>query len=106
VDGIFYRGAFHFGSAPASLRFVHIRRRPQVSAMHLPDEALAITVHGRAVLLGDLHAPEHAGFRQTLLDVYTPRYGPEWEDFLDSGPVYARIEADRVFAFSDPELGP
>jgi hypothetical protein len=106
VDGVFYRGAFHFGSAPDSLRFVHIRRRPQVSAMHLPGEALAITVHGRAVPLGDLHAPEHAGFRQTLLDVYTPRYGSEWEDFLDSGPVYARIAADRVFAFSDPELGP
>lgn len=105
VDGIFYRGAFHFGSAPTSLRFVHIRRRPQVSAMHLPGEALAVTVHGRAVPLGDLHAAEHAGFRQTLLDVYTPRYGPEWENFLDSGPVYARIEADRLFAFSDPELG-
>jgi len=29
--------------------------------------------------------------------VYTPRYGPEWETFLDSGPVYARIEADRMF---------
>lgn len=104
VDGIFYRGTFHFGSSPDSLRFVHIRRRPQVSAMHLPAESLAVTLHGRAVILGDLHADEHAGFRQTLLDVYTPRYGKEWEAFLDSGPVYARIEIERIFAFSAPEL--
>src|ERR1700685_147145 len=27
VDGIFYRGAFYFGSAPDSLRFPHTRSR-------------------------------------------------------------------------------
>ena len=32
--------------------------------------------------------------------------GPEWEQFLDSGPVFARIEADRMFAFSMPEDDP
>jgi hypothetical protein len=54
VDGIFYRGSFYFGSAPDSIRFRHIRARPQVSD------------------------------------------GPEWEhEFLDSGPVYARIAAER-----------
>ncbi|MGA8516598.1 MAG: pyridoxamine 5'-phosphate oxidase family protein [Pseudonocardiaceae bacterium] len=46
VDGIFFRGAFHFGSAPDSVRFRHIRNRPQVSATHLPGEELAVTVHG------------------------------------------------------------
>jgi nitroimidazol reductase NimA-like FMN-containing flavoprotein (pyridoxamine 5'-phosphate oxidase superfamily) len=101
VDGIFYRGAFHFGSAPDSVRFKHIRRRPQVSATHLPGEELSVTVHGRAALV-DVGAEDHAGFRQTLLDVYVPRYGPEWEEFLDSGPVYARIDADRMFTFSMP----
>ena len=30
VDGIFYRGAFWFGSAPDSVRFRHIRARPDV----------------------------------------------------------------------------
>ena len=98
VDGIFYRGAFHFGSAPDSVRFRHLRRRPQVSATHLPGEELAVTVHGRARLL-DLGSPEHAGFRQTLLDIYVPRYGAEWEAFLNSGAVYARIDADRMFTF-------
>src|SRR5215475_14495872 len=49
VDGVFYRGAFHFGSSPDSIRFRHIRARPRVSATHLPGEELAVTVHGRAV---------------------------------------------------------
>jgi len=99
VDGIFYRGAFHFGSSPDSVRFRHIRRRPRVSATHLPAEEFAVTVHGRAVPL-DLGAKENAGFRQTLLDVYVRRYGAEWEQFLDSGPVYARIEPERMYAFT------
>ena len=42
---------------------------------------------------------ENADLRQTFLDVYVPRYGPEWERFLDSGPVFARIEADKMFTF-------
>jgi hypothetical protein len=99
VDGVFYRGAFHFGSAPDSLRFRHIRARPQVSATYLPGEKLAVTVHGRAVPI-DIHSAESAGFRETLLEVYVPRYGEEWVEFLDSGPVYARIDAERMFAFS------
>jgi len=102
VDGVFYRGAFHFGSGPDSLRFRHIRSRPQVTATHIPAEEFAVTVHGRAVPI-DVRADENAGFRQTLLDIYVPRYGPEWEQFLDSGPVHARIDADRMFAFSMPQ---
>ena len=102
VDGIFYRGAFYFGSSPDSVRFRHIRHRPHVSASHLPGEHLAVTVHGRAVPV-DVRSREHADFRNTLLDVYVPRYGPEWENFLDSGPVHARIDADRMFTFAmDP----
>lgn len=100
VDGIFYRGCFYFGSAPDSVRFRHIHARPHVSATHLPGEELAITVHGRAVLI-DVRAPEHAGFRQALLDIYVPRYGSDWEhSFLDAGPLYARIDAERMFTFA------
>jgi hypothetical protein len=96
VDGIFYRGSFHFGSSPDSTRFRHIRKRPQVSATHLPGEDLAVTVHGRAIPV-DVKEGE---FRQTLLDIYVPRYGPEYEKFIDSGPVYARIDAERMFTFA------
>jgi nitroimidazol reductase NimA-like FMN-containing flavoprotein (pyridoxamine 5'-phosphate oxidase superfamily) len=102
VDGIFYRGAFHFGSSLDSVRFRHIRARPAVSACHLPGEEMAVTVHGRAVPI-DVGAPEHAGFRRALLDIYVPRYGAEWEhDVLDSNAGYARIEAERIFAFAMP----
>jgi hypothetical protein len=102
VDGIFYRSAFHFGSAPDSMRFRHIRRRPQVSATHLPGEELAVTVHGHAVPV-DVHSDHNVGFRRALLEVYVPRYGPEWEQFLDSGPTYARIDAERMFTFYMPQ---
>jgi len=99
VDGVFYRGAFHFGSSPDSVRVRHIRSRPHVSATHLPGEELAVTVHGLAVPV-DVRAAANAGFRQALLEVYVPRYGEEWEQFLDSGPVYARVDAERMFAFA------
>jgi hypothetical protein len=72
-----------------------------VSATHLPGEELAVTVHGRAVPV-DVRAPENRSFRETLLGIYVPRYGPEWEEgFLEGTPPpqYARIEADRMYAF-------
>ena len=94
LDGIFYRGAFHFGTAPDSVRYRHVLARPQVSATHLPREEFAVNVHGRAVPV-----EVAAGFRETLLEVYVPRYGTDWEQFLDSGPVYMRIDADRMFSF-------
>ena len=94
LDGIFYRGAFHFGTAPDSVRYRHLLARPHVSATYLPREEFAVNVHGRA-----LPVEIAGGFRETLLEVYVPRYGAEWEEFLDSGPVYMRIDADRMFTF-------
>lgn len=102
VDGIFYRGRFHFGSSPMSLRFRHLRERPAVSATHLPDESLAVTVHGDAELI-DVHALEHAEFKRTLLDIYVPRYGEEWARMLDGGAWYARIHPRRMLTFSMSE---
>ena len=100
LDGIFYRGAFHFGTAPDSVRYRHLLARPQVSATHLPREEFSVNVHGRAVPVEIA-----GGFRETLLEVYVPRYGQDWEKFLDSGPVYMRIDADRMYTFlmRDPE---
>ena len=95
LDGIFYRGAFHFGTAPNSVRYRHLLARPQVSATHMPREEFAVNVHGRAVPV-----EIEGGFRETLLEVYVPRYGAEWEQFVDSGPVYMRIDADRMFTFA------
>ena len=103
VDGVFFRGRFHFGSSPTSLRFRHIAERPQVSATHLPGEHLAVTVHGTAELV-DVHAAEHSEFRQTLLDIYLPRYGDAWLEVMNGG-AFARIDADRMFAFWMPVDG-
>lgn len=102
VDGIFYRGQFHFSTSPDSVRMAHIRARPWVSATHMPGEELAVTVHGRAVLV-DLSSEENAGLRSCYLETYTPRYGAKWEEFLDSGPVCCRIEAGKMFAIWIPE---
>jgi uncharacterized pyridoxamine 5'-phosphate oxidase family protein len=96
VDGIFFRGAFHFGSAPDSVRFRHIRARPHVSATHLPGEEMAVTVHGRASFAD---VSPGSALRQALLDIYAPRYGDAWERMLDEGALYARIEPDRMFTF-------
>jgi hypothetical protein len=98
VDGIFFRGAFHFGSAPDSVRARHIAARPWVSATYLPGEELSITVHGRAEPVDTSAGP----FRDALLEIYAPRYGEEWAGFLDSGPVYWRITAERMFTFWMP----
>jgi nitroimidazol reductase NimA-like FMN-containing flavoprotein (pyridoxamine 5'-phosphate oxidase superfamily) len=97
VDGIFLHGAFHFGSAPDSVRFRHIAKRPHVSATHLPGEELSVTVHGRAV-----EVEPQGELREALLEIYVPRYGDEWEKFLDSGVAYARIDAERMFTFHMP----
>jgi hypothetical protein len=102
VDGIFLHGAFHFGSAPDSIRARHIAARPEVSATHLPGEELAVTVHGRAVPI-DVNAPEGAELRQTLLDIYVPRYGESWAEMLESGATYWRLDPERMFTFFMPE---
>src|SRR4030088_2668548 len=75
VDGIFYRGAFHFGSSPDSVKLRHLPARPQVTPTHRPGEDLSVTVHGTAVAV-DMQA--ESGFRQALLDIYLPRYGHEY----------------------------
>jgi hypothetical protein len=36
-----------------------------------------------------------------VLDIYLPRYGPEWEkNIMDAGASYARIEAEKMFTFA------
>ena len=101
VDGLFYRGNFYFGSSHDSVRFRHIADRPHVSATYLPGEYLGVTVHGFAT---PIDIKKEVGFRSYSLEVYVPRYGPEWEEFLDSGPVHARIDAHKMFTFYAPEL--
>ena len=93
VDGLFYRGQFWFGSAPGSVRFRHIRRRPAVSAVHLAGEALGVTVHGTAALIG-VNAPVHQKFQDHCLEIY----GEGWNEW--GAPAhYARIDAERMYTY-------
>jgi uncharacterized pyridoxamine 5'-phosphate oxidase family protein len=94
VDGLFFRGRWHFGSAQNSARFRHIRARPAVSATHLRGEELAVVVHGRAHEF-DPRAPESAAFRAYLNETY-----PGWDDAGWTADVpYARIEPSAMFTF-------
>src|SRR5215470_12894294 len=48
VVGLFFRGHFYFGSSRTSLRYRHLRARPQVSAVHTGGEEVSVVVHGAA----------------------------------------------------------
>jgi general stress protein 26 len=100
VDGYFLHGTFWFSSGRNSVRMRHLAARPAVSATHLPGEELAVTVHGRAELVG-LREPAGAELRQAMLGWYVPRQGPEFETWLDAlDAVAARIEPEKIFTFS------
>lgn len=93
VDGLFYRGSFHFGTSAEAVRARHLRARPHVSAAHTRGEDLTIIVHGIATPV-DVAAPDAAGFRAYLLEIY-----PEWESwYTGAPPPYWRIDASRMFA--------
>lgn len=99
VDGFFYRGQWYFGSADHSLRFRHIRQRPQVSATYLPGEEISVTTHGRATEV-DVRTHDEGGLRAVLYDYYEGRFGEAATAILESeGTAYAGIEAERMFTF-------
>jgi general stress protein 26 len=93
VDGHFYRGQFWFGSAPESMRFRHIGKRPSVSAVHLAGEELGVTVHGTATLV-DVNAPAQREFRDYCLRLY----GDGWYEW-GAPAQYARIDAHRMYTY-------
>jgi len=95
VDGLFFRGHFHFGSGRESVRFRHLRARPQVSACHTIGETFATIVHGRAVEI-DVRAGEHRDFLAYVHEVY-----PEWDEwYAGDTPRYARIDPDVMYAYA------
>jgi hypothetical protein len=95
VDGIFYRGRFWFGSSPESMRYRHIRERPQVSITHTMGEPLAVIVHGRARFV-DHGDPDWEGFARICREIY----GEGWDEWgADQGAWYARIEPERMYTF-------
>lgn len=99
VDGFFYRGEWFFGSSDRSMRFVHMRKRPHVSATYLPGEELSVTTHGRAQEI-DVTTHDGGGLREVLWDYYAQRFGEAASAILEGpGVAYARIQAERMFTF-------
>jgi uncharacterized pyridoxamine 5'-phosphate oxidase family protein len=95
VDGLFFRGRFYFGSGEQSVRFRHLRARPQVSACHTVGETFATIVHGRAVEI-DVRAASERPFLDYVHEVY-----PDWEDwYAETAPPYARIEPAVMYAYA------
>lgn len=99
VDGYLLHGSFYFSSGRSSVRMRHLAARPAVSAIHLPGEELAVTVHGLAELF-EVSDPARGELRRAMLDYYLPRQGPAFETWLDrEDPIGARIEAGKMFTF-------
>jgi uncharacterized pyridoxamine 5'-phosphate oxidase family protein len=95
VDGLFFRGRFYFGSGAESVRFRHLRTRPQVSACHTVGETFATIVHGRAVEI-DVRAPSEGPFLAYIHEVY-----PDWDEwYSQTTPPYARVEPSAMYAYA------
>jgi hypothetical protein len=99
VDGYFLHGTFWFSSGTESVRMRHLATRPAASATHLPGEDFAVTVHGRAQCY-PMDDPACAELRQAVLDVYLPKQGPAFEEWLNNADALAaRIEPEKIFTF-------
>ena len=95
VDGQFYRGRFHCGSARNSVRARHIRARSDVSAAHVRGEELAVVVHGTALEV-DKESERGRGYRDYLEEIYGQEMG-EWQG---NEVVYWEIEPRKMFALA------
>lgn len=103
VDSYFIHGSFHFSSGRDSVKMRHLTARPYVSAIHIPGEEFAVTVHGQVQLFNVLD-PTQGDLRQAMLDHYLPKQGPDFEIWLnDANPIGARIEAAKIFTFQMKE---
>jgi general stress protein 26 len=99
VDGYFLHGTFWFSIGTDAVRARHLAVRPHVSATHLPEESLAVTVHGTAVLF-DLRADAGAELRRAMLDHYLPLQGPSFAQWMEHVQAFgARIAPEKMFTF-------
>ena len=94
VDALFLHGRFQGGTAGNSLRMRHMRRRRDVSATHFVGDEIAITVHGRAVLMGE-GDPDVA----ELEELWIEHYGMAPWGLADEVVMF-RIEPESMFTFA------
>lgn len=91
VDGLFFKGRWHFGTAPNAARARHLAARPAVSAAHTRGEELAVVVHGTA---RRVDVGEGSPLRAFLVGVY----GESWVEWGADAPYWV-IEPARMFSF-------
>lgn len=103
VDGYFIHGEWHFSTSRDAVRAGHLRQRPSVSATHVPDEQLAISVHGQAEVY-DINDAARPQLRQAMLEHYLPLQGDDFQAWLDEDGdiIGVRIAADKMFTFHLP----
>lgn len=94
VDGLFYRGRWHFGSARNSVRARHLAARPAASAAHTRGEGLCVITHGQAVEL-DLRAAVQQGLVRYIREVY-----PDFDEWGSLDGPYWVLEPERMFVRS------
>jgi hypothetical protein len=100
VHGYFLHGTFWFSLGSEAVRTRHLTVRPHVSATHLPNESLGVTVHGTAQRF-DLRGDECADLRQAMLKHYLPLQGPSFAQWLgEVDAVGARIIPEKIFTFA------
>jgi hypothetical protein len=92
VDGLFFRGKWHFGTSPQAARARHLAARPVVSASHTRGESLAVVVHGR---VERVPVSEGSPLRSYLLEVY----GDQWLEWGHEEAPYWSIEPSAFFTF-------
>lgn len=93
VDGLFFRGHFHFGTSEEAVRIRNIRQNPAVSAAYTEGERFAVIVHGNAIEL-DRDDSANDPFWAYCREVY-----PTWEEWANESP-YAVIAPDRMYSFA------
>ena len=99
VDGYFLHGTFWFSLGATAVRTGHLTERPQASATHLPDESLAVTVHGRAER-HEFRGTACADLRRAMLEHYLPIQGPSFAQWMDEvSAVGAQLVPEKMFTF-------
>ncbi|HEX4106773.1 MAG TPA: pyridoxamine 5'-phosphate oxidase family protein [Solirubrobacteraceae bacterium] len=99
VDSVFFRGAFHFGTARDSIRWRHLIARPQVSATHVPGGA-----RGHRPRPGDAGRRERRAVPPDAARRVRRSLRPRVGGVPRLRRGYARIAAERMFTFYGPEL--
>ncbi len=94
INALFVRGSFCVPTVAEAARTRHLSRRPGVSLTYFEGTALAVIVHGLAMIIGDDH-PEFAELDE--IQTHAGRQSPrEWQGHA----VFLKVEAARMYTYA------